>query len=52
MQGAGRESEYTGMMSFPPRGNVFTVCAYYRNYYMIIFRNPNNIENIKNTIKI
>ena len=25
---------------------------YYKKYYIIIFRNPNNAENIKNTIKI
>ena len=40
------------MMSFPVQRDMFTIHLYYKYYYIIIFRSPNNVENIKSTVKI
>lgn len=43
---------YTEMMFLPPERCMLTVHLSYKNDYIIILRNPNNVEHTKNTIKI
>ena len=40
------------MMPLPAQRDKFTIHFCYENYYIIIFRSPNNVENIKNAVKI
>ena len=40
------------MMSLPAQRDMFTIHLYYKNNYIIIFRSPNNVENIKSTVEI